>query len=784
MAGRDIGAYQRQLDIGAYQSDPDAGASGAISGTASISMTASGTATGVGALSGSASATLSAAATLAATGALVGTAPIALSATGTLLGVGGLSGAASLSMSASGTLNEGVTISIATTRTSGVAPMNVHFDATGTTASGVSRPFHHLHYRWDWDDSNETYSKGKTGPIAVHVFDQPGSYTVTLTVTDPLTGASASDTVDITVTDADTVFAGTDTVCVSTSGTFTGAPSGATQVTSSDFDSVMTTHYASGKRVLFRRGETFVASAGVTLDSDTGASLIGAFGTGTSPDARGIFTNNPIIDVQHTASVIQVGSTDDECNDLRVMDLEFDPPASSAGRLFSLGYRGDDLLFYRIRAAGFSQMYGFGHETPDFFSVDICAGLCIANCDHPSGTQYGAYFSARDGAVLNSLFHSITTEHLLRFPFNERLVVSGCDFDDAESDKHSIKLHSKDYSTAADTTSHVVISDNTFVHNTAWCVGVGSASASQDNRVEDVLIERNDFDCKYRDTAYPVPLTIWNKGTTIRNNRFLVTDATSLVDVQCIRVEQRGTITPDPEDIEVYHNTLYTSESLTGDAELVSVADYGTGNCLVRNNLLYCPNATTTTMTSGVSITASNNLEDTDPSFVSGTDWSLQSGSAAIGYGTAVPVGDDFDSYAGNTRDSTTPDAGAFEFDPATAGAISGDATLGVSAAGTLTGLGELAGAATFGLTASATLLAPGDISGSTTLALSGSGTLTAVGALSGGPSFSISASGTLTGVGALAGNATLSMTARAHNGTAGVDQSRPRMGLGIGITL
>ena len=79
-------------------------------------------------------------------------------------------------------------------RTSGVAPLSVFFDAT-TTIDGTLRPFHDLEYRWDFGDTSAgTWANGAqpnvnsknyaTGPVASHVFETPGTYYVTLTALD------------------------------------------------------------------------------------------------------------------------------------------------------------------------------------------------------------------------------------------------------------------------------------------------------------------------------------------------------------------------------------------------------------------------------------------------------------------------------------------------------------------------------------------------------------------------------------------------------------------------
>ncbi|MBP7822680.1 MAG: hypothetical protein KA034_02610, partial [Candidatus Moranbacteria bacterium] len=99
-----------------------------------------------------------------------------------------------------------ITPSLSPSRTSGVAPLSVFFDASGTTASTTTLPFHELDYSWNFgDDDTATWTYGTRpgvnkknrayGPESAHVFE-PTSFpddctgtpckifTVTLTVYD------------------------------------------------------------------------------------------------------------------------------------------------------------------------------------------------------------------------------------------------------------------------------------------------------------------------------------------------------------------------------------------------------------------------------------------------------------------------------------------------------------------------------------------------------------------------------------------------------------------------
>lgn len=559
-----------------------------------------------------------------------------------------------------------ITVSLAQSRTSGVAPLNVHFDATGTTSTETSRPFHELEYRWDWDDdANETYSGGKTGAVACHVFDQPGTYTVALMVEEE-DGSTASDTVSITVTNPDTVFATTDTICFSNDTDFTGAPTGATEVTTADFDAACATYLADGKRLLFKRGDTFTASTGTTLDFNTSAVSIGAFGTGTSPDARGIFTNNPLVNVAFDGPPLRLGSTNNECLDTRVSDLEF---AYTGGGIVSslttMDWRSENLLFYRCKAAGFVTMFNLGHEIPDLNTIDLNRYICVANGDYSDLRNYGVYWSGNDTAVLNNSFvrtdfSTTDHEHVLRFPVWTKLVVSGNYLAGPNDDKSTSTLRARTYATEADVSEYAVYSDNELAVTITWALHLGTGSASRDERVRDVLVERNFFEVidDARTQNFGTSIQVTCTEVTIRNNKFGML-STTVTEVTGIAIQQRGPGTElTPTGVSVYHNTYNSSVTWTR-CYFVNASAHTGGNVPVTNNLLYAPNCGDFREAVN-SATAANNYTGATPDFVSASDWNIGASSGAIEYGTPVAVRTDYD---GDARDLTLPDAGAFEYD-------------------------------------------------------------------------------------------------------------------------
>src|SRR5688500_18060079 len=84
-----------------------------------------------------------------------------------------------------------ISLELSPSRVSGVAPLAVFFETTGTTATATAKPFHELAYCWDFDDPEagvfgpSGLSKNMArGPNVGHVFESPGTYTVAVSARD------------------------------------------------------------------------------------------------------------------------------------------------------------------------------------------------------------------------------------------------------------------------------------------------------------------------------------------------------------------------------------------------------------------------------------------------------------------------------------------------------------------------------------------------------------------------------------------------------------------------
>jgi PKD repeat protein len=231
------------------------------------------------------------------------------------------------------------TARVAASRTSGPAPLAVFFDATGTVDSnGAVNPFRELGYRFTfgdsasgtWEHSGLPKNEQIGAPLAAHVFESPGTYTVEVTAVDAA-GNSSSATAQITVLSADSVYSGTKTVCMSRTSDFTGCPSGAQQIA----NATSWPSFRSGYRYLLHRGENFASLGGVEFGEGGNGlvdSQLGAFGSGAQPVVGDVTVSSGAIpDVQWNKRVV-------------VMDLDTTSLRQYKG--------GSDLLLFRNKASG------------------------------------------------------------------------------------------------------------------------------------------------------------------------------------------------------------------------------------------------------------------------------------------------------------------------------------------------------------------------------------------------------------------------------------------------
>jgi hypothetical protein len=556
------------------------------------------------------------------------------------------------------------TLSCTIPRTSGVAPLSVFVDCTGSTDADTTAPFHDLHFEHSFGDTNAgNWTAGgvtrkrnfATGAIAGHVYETAGTYKITTVVTDGANTARTTNT--ITVTAADTVFSGTNTVCFSNDATFTGCPAGATQVTTSNFTTAISGYQATHKRMLFRRGNTFDIPTTTAILNTAGPGILGAFGTGAQPIVTG--TNNGMM-------LRLSGLTTATIEDWRIMDIDFN--GLNGGGTEAIEAEGgidkvtiinntfrdvfNGIIFSRsVIDADIAAGYPLHELWDQIFIVNNTIDTISTNTNGWRvliGAQRSAIMGNTLGDTVNA---SGSGSHVIRATNVHKFIISNNLIARSQINL-AIKLHGPawcennsppgtctvydnvtppaNYNYSNNThpigveaplsgyTEYVLISDNKMIGaGSVYLMVSGPQNQTMEERVRDVIIERNWF---VGGTAVQSAVNIHSFDTTVRNNICDLTSTTS--GSRCFSLERYGNSpAPPPQTNKVYNNTAYRSNTATSFT-MVRI-DTITISPSVKNNLAYAPLAGTTTMLSGSGasgLVASGNstnaqTKSTDPLF-------------------------------------------------------------------------------------------------------------------------------------------------------------------------
>ncbi len=543
----------------------------------------------------------------------------------------------------------GSAISLVTNRNNGVAPLSVFFDASGTTSTDPQAPneFRDLTYHWDFSDPGARHLSS-SGPLAAHVFENPGSYSVQLTVTEP-GGNVSTQSRTIVVDDPDVVFAGSNTICFSNTNSFVGAPAGAQLVTTSSFN-VGLSYYQAGRRLLFRRGDSFSSSSSYL--NQTGAGIIGAFGQGTNPDQRGIYANNPRVVCSGSGPLNIRGS------EFRIMDLQFEDPSGATDHVFDADRRLVGGLLLRLKTTGFRVPIMISYDVTRYFGLDPHSQNTIADCHTIAPRINGYYISGHQLALVGNKVERCVVSHLVRITYTDGCVVDSNELHDPGPTRLALKLHAhQDTGRHGQFAQRIVIRGNHLKASSGWIMVVGPKDNASNEALREILIERNLIVAE-GDATQAIRLNC--REVTVRNNVFADFGSTTY-SFRCVFIGKYGP-EPAPQEIEVYHNTYYGSVPRS-NSYVVEVATHLGGPAMVKNNLAWGPLVSNVLAAVGsAQYDAVGNLAGVDPRFnnIGAMDFTLSNSSPALSAGQQTMVRDDF---SGRMRSvsSGAPDVGAHE---------------------------------------------------------------------------------------------------------------------------
>jgi PKD repeat protein len=537
------------------------------------------------------------------------------------------------------------------------APLGVFFNAVGVdhsippttlTTHGSDNVWHDMTYEWNFGDPDQgTWEfsgidkNHAWGFVAAHVYDDPGVYTVTLTVTDSA-GATGTATDIIYVDDPNTIYAGNRTKCFSSSETPVagsgGCPTGAdVQQTSSWNNAVSWVKVASGRRALLRRDDTFTASSNPELDGGGSPGMIAAFGSGAKPK----------VVVSGQSDIITING---DSSGYRLVDLNFDMAGSTSAtdRAVIDHFSGtsaqlSDFLLYRIDFTNMHWAITLGGKAnmkrvnavgfPQLFLVE-------STFDLKDGSGYcffgGRYESADLGNDYRGCGDTFEAAHVVRSTTENGYVSSHNIFQDCATS--GLQLRMLDWADSDWTnwwTQNMVVSFNQWltVNGCTGLLGLGAASPAVEGRKRNILVENNLFVIGSQGNTGQA--FCGTEGVTVRNNVAMSTVAYDdpeenygprYFTIQACHISGGGDWPFVNDEHRVYNNTCYCTNTICDKSEgCVEISHHGSDH-YVRNNLAYSPNDSDWTVTDGTNAIRSNNLQQSDFSanpFVSGTPTTL-----------------------------------------------------------------------------------------------------------------------------------------------------------------
>ena len=501
---------------------------------------------------------------------------------------------------------------VSASRTSGVAPLCIHFSTDYSLETDDDCSFHKYDYYWDFDDSSnsEWGTTGKIknnakGAMAAHVYETPGDYEAVLTVRDE-NGVIGTEIFQIRVLDSDDYYYGDKTVCINPEGDsdFSRAPSGSTKISTDDLSTI--TQYATeGRRLLLKRGASW-STGGLSWPANDGPVTIGAYGDAIGQDDLGIYNNAPQVEIT-SGSFLSMSNK----KNYRVMDISFTALSDgSAVSAISGGSSFQQILLLRLNIVGFDSGISWSSESSD--------QLSIVSCDISNALHYNIFAGGNRIAILGNNARDSKESHVMRiFLANNSVIshnmLSGSNLEN-DSGLHALKFQAPNNSESEFT----IISNNVFGSSGPWPINIGPENSVVDERVSHVIFERNRIITEYGNSSsneVTIPLHIWARYITVRNNIF---DGTGSGDNYIgIMIEQRG-IEPPPIGVRIYNNTFYRFDSSSGYYHTgIRIEDTAIGT-IVKNNLVVVDGGTSELfiIDNGINSLVSYNICDGNISFV------------------------------------------------------------------------------------------------------------------------------------------------------------------------
>jgi len=496
-----------------------------------------------------------------------------------------------------------VTPAFVQSRTAGVAPCGVYVSMFATTCSDptVDTQKDLIYYIDFGDGSSATYTRGMLagkstntyvgGPTAVHTYTTQGTYTPQGWVDDgtrvwgPISGSP------VVVANADATYPTTATTVVSASGDFTGAPSGATQVTSSDFGAVMATHATSNRRVLFRVGETFNASAATNRQGGTVNLYVGTFGGAGYATLQAMASN-----IQILGGLANGGNPANNPNNWTLTNLHFTRYMSlTGGTAFNVGVIADSADKLNLtkghatihnckvsKLNGGIYMSGKGNVVTDLVTENINEGA-----DGSAGMSIFPNDTLQSGFANCDLDNGHGGEHVVRTQGFQGFAAISNRFRRPAVNKHYLTVRGWGYAAPSYDTKNGSFEYNDFDGTTstvatAYQCQINPQNTSAYEPIVDILW-RNNF---HRSISGQQELLIVGRRISVANNVFYRTGVT--LGGSTILLTNYTAGLPPTDNIQIYQNTVYATPG--GNYSMILEAATVT-NTKAFGNIMYAPSA-------------------------------------------------------------------------------------------------------------------------------------------------------------------------------------------------
>ncbi len=568
-------------------------------------------------------------------------------------------------------------------RDAGISPFLVFFDATGTTDTSLTSnttAFQDVTYTWNFGDygasGTDTWAYGSnkghnsrntaTGGVAAHLYVTSGTdtaYTVTVTAHNGANAASCQFGVTAHDPAGANGFSGAKTTCVSASGTPTpgsgGCPANAAVLNTSSFTTALgSAHFGSGKRVLFKCGDTFTGD-NATLSGTTWS--VGAYG-----GCEGTQTSRPILRDSGVAGELTVALAS---GDGRIADLDLEGNGTAASAVTTPGGNSKinyQITLYNLYSNGNNSSYSWSQGAQWGLVDSVMTGMRTNigtfvnyNENNPNTWSGNVYNNLNYQALLGNSFNGAggndggSGQETVRISACRMCVVENNTFENANSIGATLKLHNGNTNNSSSTwtgvyTELVEISDNWFGGTSgAQVVENAPQNAGDDERLRNIVFERNLL-AGSTGVQGGRQLLVSAVNETVRDNAFYMIGSSSEYPIYGAQVAARG-IEPVPTGVEVYNNTCYAPDAISGQRcagfDAVGGLSAPAINSFAKNNLFYTPaSGHSTIVNTGTGNTVSNNTAtpSNNPAFTDGSgSFSLISDfkpTANYTGGTAVPV--------------------------------------------------------------------------------------------------------------------------------------------------